>query len=167
MLRDVPVTLIQEKVDIDEIQSSDGVRIATQKALDAYRIVQKPLFITDTFWSIPALNGFPGAYMKEVESWLTTDDFLRLLHGVSDRSIIAYDHIVYIENTATKIFTNTLYGTIAETPSPHSLSSIDSLVQFEGRYLADIKSSSDPIREEAVQWEPFRQFLQAIIAVPK
>ena len=39
-------------------------------------------------WEIPALRGFPGAYMHPVNDWFTAGDWLRLMHGIADRRII-------------------------------------------------------------------------------
>jgi len=48
------------KLDIEEIQSLDPKNISKHKAETAYSLVKKPIVVSDTFWNIPALNGFPG-----------------------------------------------------------------------------------------------------------
>ena len=58
------IEIKQKVLPICEIQSVDGIEIATSKAQQAWEIIKEPLFISDSFWTIPSLNGFPGAYMK-------------------------------------------------------------------------------------------------------
>lgn len=71
------VEVEQVKLEIDEFQSNDPQKISKEKAEAAFLLVKKPVVVTDTFWNIPALNGFPGAYMKDVAEWLKPED-LRL-----------------------------------------------------------------------------------------
>ena len=96
-LKDFGIVLEQVVLDIQEIQSDDKFGVATDKAKKAFEIIQEPLFITDTFWEIPALNGFPGAFMKYVNKWFTPQDFLNLMNNKTDRRVLCYDQIVYID----------------------------------------------------------------------
>src|SRR5680860_226433 len=86
-LKDFDIEVQNKQFDIDEFQACDPVIIAKHKAKEAFRLAREPIVITDTSWGIPALNGFPGGYMKDVASWLTPTDFLNLLKNKEDRSI--------------------------------------------------------------------------------
>ena len=59
------LTVINKSLDIDEIQSHDSIKIAENKASQAFDKLHLPLVINDGFWSIPSLGGFPGGYMKD------------------------------------------------------------------------------------------------------
>lgn len=68
-----------KSLDINEIQHSDPRQISETKAREAYKKLGKPIVVNDSFWEIPALGGFPGGYMKEVNAWLSAQDFLNLM----------------------------------------------------------------------------------------
>lgn len=102
-------------VNIHEIQSSDAIAIAVQKARDAYSQLHKPLFVNDASWHIPALNGFPGPYMRYIVNWLNANDLLKLMEDKSDRSIFLRDTIVYKDSKIEKVFTNNVHGALLKT----------------------------------------------------
>ena len=70
------ITLQKVAIDIDEIQGEDPEVILRDKAVKAYEIVRQPVLVSDDSWSIPALGGFPGAYMKSMNVWFKPEDFL-------------------------------------------------------------------------------------------
>lgn len=76
-----------QSLDLTEIQSSSIEEIAKFKAHQAFAILKKPVLVSDHGWAFHALNGFPGAYMKEVNKWFTPQDFLNLLKDKQDRSV--------------------------------------------------------------------------------
>ncbi len=137
----------QVKLDVDEIQSSDPHKISKQKAETAYSIVGQPVVVTDTYWNIPALNGFPGAYMKEVNEWLTPKDFLQLMKNKSDRRISFTESITYKDSKQTKVFSKEFWGLFLVNPRG-SGNSIEQLAQFDGQTIAQRKDqgklSHDP-----------------------
>lgn len=102
--------------DIDEIQSEDAEKIIARKAADAYALVQKPIIVTDDSWIIPALGGFPGAYMKSLSEWFALADWERLLAGVADRSVILRQLAAYQDEHEQVIFSVDLPGIILEKP---------------------------------------------------
>lgn len=108
-LQQYAITIIQEKLTLHEIQSENGTDIALTKVREAFDQIREPVFVNDASWSIPALNGFPGPFMKYVSKWLTNDDILALMHGKEDRSIILVDVIAYKDVETEKIF-------VVETP---------------------------------------------------
>jgi non-canonical purine NTP pyrophosphatase (RdgB/HAM1 family) len=111
----------QKILSINEIQSNDGIEIAISKAKQAWEIIEEPLFVNDSFWIIPSLRGFPGPYMKYINEWFKPEDFLKLMDGKKDRTIILRDTIVYIDKNKQKVFTSDYYGEILNK-------------KFEGKY---------------------------------
>lgn len=61
-------------VHVEEIQHPDPREIARAKARTAFALLEQPVVVQDTSWNIPALGGFPGGYMKDVSTWLSTDN---------------------------------------------------------------------------------------------
>lgn len=106
------IELIQSSLSIYEIQSSDSLEIAQSKINQAWEQLQEPLFINDACWIIPALNGFPGPYMKYINNWFSPQDFINLMQGKTDRTIILRDTIIYKDSNGSQIFTNDHKGEI-------------------------------------------------------
>jgi len=97
-------TCIQKKADIQELQDTDGEAIARFKADQAYKLFNKPLIVNDTTWMIPALNNFPGVFMKYTNDCFTPYDWLRLMDGVVDRRVIIREILVYKDKDYEKVF---------------------------------------------------------------
>lgn len=102
--------------DIDEIQGEDAEKIIARKAADAYALVQKPVIVTDDSWIIPALGGFPGAYMKSMCQWFTIADWQRLLTGVQDRTVILRQLAAYQDEHEQVIFSVDIQGILTDEP---------------------------------------------------
>ena len=83
--------------DLLEIQSHDMFEVAKHKAISAYDRLQKPVIINDGGWSIPALRGFPGPYMKDVNRWLSPEDIWNMMKDKEDRSISLTDIYVGVD----------------------------------------------------------------------
>lgn len=98
------INVERASIDIDEIQGEDPVIIIQDKVRRAYEGLTKPVVVSDDSWDIPALNGFPGPYMKSINKWFNFDDFLRLMEGISDRSIILHQlDDTFLTSTSSKI----------------------------------------------------------------
>ncbi len=104
-----PVTLA-----VDEIQGEDPEIIVSDKAKRAYIQLEMPLVVSDDTWNIPALNGFPGPYMKSINHWFTPEDFLRLMDGIVDRTVILHQYLAFTDVDVVKVFRNDIPGKIIE-----------------------------------------------------
>jgi XTP/dITP diphosphohydrolase len=133
---DFDIEVEQVKLEIDEIQHHDSLEISEHKASEAYRLVKKPVVITDTSWNIPALNGFPGGYMKDVEQWLSPEDFIHLVSTKDDKRISFTETIVYRDAKTMKIFSQQYWGTITDHPRGKG-STIEQIAEFAGRTIAE------------------------------
>lgn len=101
-----------QSLQITEIQSESIEDIAKDKAEQAYLALKQPLIVNDHGWSIPGLSGFPGAFMKYMNEWLTPQDFLNLTRELKDRRIILTDVLCFTDGNQTKIFKSELTGTL-------------------------------------------------------
>lgn len=110
------IKIRQQELPIFEIQSHDAIEITTSKARQAWEIIEQPLFVNDASWIIPALKGFPGAYMKYINEWFKPEDFSNLMKNKKDRSVILRDTIIYIDEAGQNIFTRDHQGEILEVP---------------------------------------------------
>lgn len=103
-------------LEIDEIQGEDSTAIIRDKAQKAYKKVRKPVIVTDDSWSIPALGGFPGPYMKSINHWFTPEDFINLMQHKTDRTIFLHQYVAYHDSTSVHIFTNDIPGKVVPEP---------------------------------------------------
>ena len=123
-------------VFINEIQDHDPINITKQKARDAFNAIKEPLIVNDAFWSITALNGFPGGYMKDMIDWFKSIDFINLMKDKKDKSIIITDCTVYIDKNGTKVFSKEIPCEFVMKPKGKG-SSIERVVMFNGKTLAE------------------------------
>lgn len=134
------------QLDIDEIQHHDPEKITEAKVKAAYAQLQKPVIVNDSHWSIPALGGFPGGYMKDVIEWFTPEDFLALMKDKTDRRIILTDTIVYYDGEVYKHIAHEWRGTFeTEAVDAPSGSSLDRVIREDGAAvtLAEMFSQRD------------------------
>lgn len=106
------IQLIQNTFDIDEIQGEDADIIIRDKVQKAYDLVKQPVIVSDDSWNIPGLNGFPGAYMKSIDHWLTPEDLLNLTRPLEDRRIILVQMLAYQDADHQHIFRKEYTGTL-------------------------------------------------------
>lgn len=131
------VSFDRATIDFVEIQSSDGEDIACHKAEQAYAELQKPIVITDDSWLIPALNGFPGPYMKQVNDWFSTDDWLRLTRDLTDRRMILRQIVVYQDAGGQKVFNTDLEALLLSEPRDTNYVKHFSIISFDnGKHSA-------------------------------
>lgn len=152
------IEIVQQQLEIDEIQSTIPNAISIDKAEKAYNLVKKPLVVTDTFWRIPALNGFPGAYMKDVASWFSSDDFLALMKNKENSQIFFSENITYKDAETIKQFSQEYEGIIVTEPRGTG-NSIENVAQFEGYTLGERREQGryshkpeDYVWDDFVKW---------------
>ncbi|MGF7228959.1 MAG: non-canonical purine NTP pyrophosphatase [Candidatus Saccharibacteria bacterium] len=131
------ITVDQRVFDIDEIQSDDPLEISKHKAEQAFKMTGgRPTVSNDAFWNIPALNGFPGGYMKDVMQWFTTDDWLRLMANKTDRRICCTETLIYKDATQTKLITKEYWFEVA-TSARGEGPSLEQIVLIDGKTIAE------------------------------
>lgn len=135
-LKDFNITVEPKQLEIDEIQDRDPIKIAKSKADEAFRQTGQPVVVTDTSWEIPALNGFPGGYMKEVGDWFDAQDFINLLKDYDDKTVSFIESIVYRDANQTKVFSQKFSGIIVDSPRGEG-SSIEQVAEFDGHTIAE------------------------------
>lgn len=126
------VELEQVKVDVDEIQHHEPIEITKAKVEAAWEKIKVPLVVNDSSWSIPALGGFPGGYMKDVTSWLSTQDFMNLMKDKEDKRIILSEVVAYYDGATLNLFTHEREGFFVNEPRGESLPTFARLVEMRG-----------------------------------
>lgn len=157
----------QLDLPVDEIQSHDPEKIALHKAKQAYKLARRPVVVQDTFWNILALRGFPGAFMSYVAEWFKAEDFLKLMEGKSDRTVIRTHTVAYYDGKQSKVFSKDFVGTLAKEPrggEQYRGQSIEQLLISAGetRTNAEIRDAEDrsSITPQESAWYDFAKWYQ-------
>lgn len=77
-----------ESLELYEEQSIDAGKVAFSKAMYAYSILKKPVFVDDRGLRITALNGFPGALLKFAINTIGAEGLVRLMDGQKNRGAV-------------------------------------------------------------------------------
>lgn len=155
------IELLQAALDIDEIQSTEPKTISVNKAEQAFEIVKEPLVVTDSFWRIPALNGFPGAYMKDVVNWFETEDFLLLMSNKDNRQIFFSENITYKDADTVKQFSKEYEGTVVKVPRG-SGNSLENVAEFDGVTLGERREQGGfSHKPEDYVWSDFVKWIKS------
>jgi|SRR2546429_2070654 len=159
------ISLEQAKLDISEIQGSSLEDVASDKAKKAFAVLKKPLFINDAGWLITALNGFPGPYMKYINEWFKSEDFINLMRPYRNREVILRDVIVYIDEHGTKTFIQDVKGTMLDEPQGRGTHPSDRVISLSDNGLS-ISEENDKgvffIAAEKKVWEEFAEWLGTV-----
>ncbi len=117
-----------QSVAIDEIQHADASEIAKAKAKAAFEIILRPVVVSDTSWSIPALSGFPGGYMKDTADWWQPEDWIQIMARHSDKTIYCNEHVAYFDGKELQHFEHAYKGFFTDAPRGTYGNSIEKVV---------------------------------------
>lgn len=138
-------------------EQTDSVKeVALSKARQAFKILKKPLIVSDTGWYIKSLGGFPGLFMKYMNEWLKTKDFIKLMQGKKDRLVIFKECLCYIDKNEFKVFIQEIEGKVLETAYDKGLP-CDRIISLSknGKSIAEAREQGiEPIDNQPV-WEEF------------
>lgn len=125
------ISLHQNDLNIDEVQSEDGEYVARRKAEAAYKLLKKPVLISDDAWHIHGLNGFPGTYAKSVNTWFRADDYLRLTKDLEDRQISLVQTLIYQDSELQQLFVQKTTGILLKYIAAFDGPTIQQVVSFD------------------------------------
>ncbi len=152
------IAVEQLVLEIDEIQGENPELIVKAKAEAAFAAYGKPVVVSDDSWNIVSLGGFPGAYMKSINYWFKSEDFLRLMEGVEDRSVFLHQYLAYIDEHETVIFTTDIPATILkEVHGDHQKAPWMNVVSMQGdngKSLAEIFTATEQLHPDRYKNRP-------------
>jgi len=102
-------------LDTIEIQTDNNADIVTYSLQGLGCTLKKPLVQEDVGFYIPALNGFPGPYIKYVNKWLDPKYILKLMGKIKNRKCFRQSSLGIYNPKGNRItvFTSREYGLIA------------------------------------------------------
>lgn len=78
-----------KKLDLDEIQSLDILKVVEHKVKQAYKIIKAPVLVEDTSLTFHALNGLPGTFIKFFVDNAGNEGMCRMLDSFNDKTATA------------------------------------------------------------------------------
>ncbi len=165
------IELLQCPVKIDEIQGPDMERTLTKKAHAAYEKIKSPLVVSDDWWKVIALRGFPGAYMKDMSHhYFETEDFLNLMTNKPDRSVLQIKNLAYFDGNEIQHFTHTSSGLIVTEPrgpvDADPWTQVCAMDGYDGKTIAEVHEARkngvlgyEDNRPSTIVWKKLAEWL--------
>lgn len=127
------ITVDQVAIDTLEIQSSSVEEVVKYSVQFAANKVGKPVIKGDVGFSVEALGGFPGPFIKFVNKWITPQQFINLYKNETNKKAYFTDALGYCEPGGEPVcFVTKTYGTLSERPTGDNGNTVDSLFIPDG-----------------------------------
>lgn len=158
------ITVKPVKIEIDEIQSTDPSNITKAKARAAFTLLGEPVVVSDSSWSIPALGGFPGGYMHDINEWWDEQHWIDIMANREDKTIILQEHIAYCDGEQVVHFSQDYHGVflghpqgpiVNENDSFERVASLDGVRSLAERQ-ADVVANGETKKFE--HWQKFGEW---------
>lgn len=109
--------IAHKKMDLDEIQSTNIVDVATHKIEQAYKVMKRPVIIDDFGFCIEELNDLPGPFTKFfIEPSDGLEKLCLITNSLKSRKAKVVCAIAYKDANHTKVFVKELFGNVADRP---------------------------------------------------
>lgn len=117
ILRADGIKVIPYEKTIEELQTTDVVKLVRDKALRAYERVGRPLFVEHTSLHLEHLNGLPGGLTQIFWDSLEADRFAELFGRLApNRRVTARTVIGYCDGKRIRVFNGDVKGAVVDTP---------------------------------------------------
>lgn len=99
LLASESINLKNEPLDLDELQDTDLVAIATDKCKQAMKLLPsgQEVFVEDTALTFDEFNGLPGAYIKWFVKSMGLDKIVQMLDAFTNKGAEAITTIAYAD----------------------------------------------------------------------
>ena len=164
--RQLGIDIEHQKVDLDELQSTDLHVIVGHKLRQAYAVVNKPVLVEDVSLSFNALGDLPGPYIKWFVEHAGAEVCCRMLDGFADRSAMIRCTFGYYDGEQMEFFDSELPGSISDHPRGKSGFGFDTFFINEGYDITRAEMTQEENeRTYAKLMKPFdkvRDFLRGL-----
>ena len=106
--------VVQVDLELQEPQAIEVDDVVREKAMQAYRILKKPVLVEDTGLFVHSWGGFPGALVKLLIKSAGLGGFLDMMRSAVDRGATAKTAIAFYDGHTVHIFSGSVDGTIAK-----------------------------------------------------
>ena len=114
-LKNEDIELVQYDLETPEVQEPSVEAVAQHSALWVAKQIGQPAVAMDVGFCVESLNGFPGPFIKFVNTWLQPNDMLHLMQGKENRRAYYIDALAYATpDGEVKVFTVKTSGMIID-----------------------------------------------------
>ncbi len=108
--------IVPASSQIDEIQTDDMEALVRDKALKAFGMVRRPIFVDHTGLHFDFLGGFPGGLTEIFWNKLKNKKLAEMIGRSADPTATAVTLIAYCDGKTIEVFRGSVKGTIASEP---------------------------------------------------
>ncbi|MDN7134551.1 non-canonical purine NTP pyrophosphatase [Pseudidiomarina terrestris] len=113
---DSAIEVIPVKNKLEELQTTDIEKLVKDKAVKAFKLIGRPLFVEHTGLKLEYLNGYPGGLTQILWDSLEADKFCELF-GQTDRNKLSAETVIgYVDGRCFHLFKGEVRGTVSATP---------------------------------------------------
>jgi XTP/dITP diphosphohydrolase len=112
----VGVQVVPIDMKIEELQTTDNLRLVRDKVVRAFASIARPLFVEHTGLYLAYMNNLPGGLTQIVWDALQADRFSELFGKSPNPRVIAKTTIGHIDGKKVHTFLGEVAGRIAGTP---------------------------------------------------
>jgi XTP/dITP diphosphohydrolase len=116
ILGDGSISVLESRLKIEELQTSDTHRLVNDKLIKAYREIGRPLFVEHTGLYLAYLGGLPGGLTQIFWDTLRADRFAELFGKAPNNEAVARTSIGYCDARKIYEFDGEISGQITATP---------------------------------------------------
>ena len=104
-LENTSIKVEQKELDLLEIQSDSLEEVSVNKALQAFKKLQKPLVVDDSGFFIKELNGFPGVFIKYALTSIGVEGIMDIMKNKTNRECAFQSVVTFVDkNGNPKVF---------------------------------------------------------------
>lgn len=169
LARLIGVDVAHQKVELEELQSTDLHTIVDHKVCQAYAAVGRPVLVEDVSLEFTALGALPGPFIKFfVEADDGLEHLCHMLDGFASRAAVARCTFGYYDGQTVRFFDGELAGEIADTPRGDGGYGWDKIfcpAGYEGKTRAELSPEDDDATYQ--MFKPFAElgtFLRSLDA---
>lgn len=175
MLSPIGINLLRLEYDFDEGRELSIESVAKSKLEQAKQAFpDKKIVVDDRGFFIPALNGFPGPFVKLLLNSFSYKGLVKLMNGESDRRALFSYAIGYFDGHTDHIFVANEEGFITEKPQGDNLHGWTELLyiyghpRYPGKSLAELTDAEwDDYLEQINDIDPFALLKKHLITQAK
>ncbi|MCH7501146.1 MAG: non-canonical purine NTP pyrophosphatase [Nitrospinae bacterium] len=162
ILKSTGVSIHPILLKINELQTENAEHLLKDKALKAYKVISRPLFVEHTCLYLKHLPNLPGGLTQLFWDNLKADRFAEIFGKTADPSVVAKTFIGYIDGKRFHQFQGEISGTVASEPSGNRDFQWDCVFIPDGfkETFADLGPKKNEISMRRKALDHFAEFLK-------
>jgi XTP/dITP diphosphohydrolase len=155
------ISIIESKLKIEELQTTDTRNLVRDKLFKAYRKIGRPLFVEHTGLYLEHLGGLPGGLTQIFWDTLKADRFAELFGNAPNNNAAARTAIAYCDGRKVHEFEGEIVGQIAAEPRGSREFQWDCVFQPAGysRTFAEMGDEKNKISMRRIALEKLAAYL--------